>query len=111
MLLLKHPPRQIATFEKAVQPFFAKNCYTCHNEEEQTAKLSLEAFKTAASLSKDRGTMKLILDKLNAGEMPPPEMPRPNPKDVLAVTQWLSHQLGTEPEKSAAPGSAQSRAR
>ena len=94
------PTQTDPTFDKAVQPFFANNCYTCHNDEEQTANLSLEAFKTAASLSKERGTMKLILDKLNAGAMPPPEMPRPKPKDVLAVTQWLSHQLGVEPEKS-----------
>ncbi|MCM3870289.1 MAG: DUF1592 domain-containing protein [Pyrinomonadaceae bacterium] len=91
------------TFDKSVRPFFAKNCYTCHNDEEQTAKLSLEAFKTSASLSKERGTMKLILDKLNAGLMPPPEMPRPKPKDILAVTQWLSQQLG-EPAKSTAAG-------
>src|SRR5688572_4026109 len=66
-----------STFDKAVRPFFAANCYLCHNDEEATANLSLEAFKTADSLSKDRGTMRLILDKLNAGAMPPPEMPRP----------------------------------
>ena len=48
--------------------------------------------------------MKLILDKLNTGAMPPPKMPRPKPEDVTAVTQWLSHQLATEPEKNAAPG-------
>jgi len=91
-------------FEKVVQPFFANNCYTCHNDERQTGDLSLEAFKTAASLTKDRATMKLILEKLNTGAMPPPKMPRPKPEDVTAVTQWLSHQLAAEPQKNAAPG-------
>jgi mono/diheme cytochrome c family protein len=90
-------------FEKAVQPFFANNCYSCHNEERQTGDLSLEAFKTALSLRRDRATMKLILDKLNAGAMPPPKMPQPKPEEVTAVTQWLSHQLAQEPEKRAAP--------
>ena len=97
------PSQADIAFEKVVQPFFANNCYTCHNDERQTGDLSLEAFKTAASLSRDRATMKLILAKLNAGAMPPPKMPRPKPEDVKAVTQWISHQLATEPEKRAAP--------
>ena len=97
------PAQTDPTFEKVVQPFFANNCYTCHNEERQIGDLSLEAFKTDASLRRDRATMKLILDKLNTGAMPPPKMPRPRPEDVTAVTLWLSHQLATEPEKSAAP--------
>src|SRR3989442_10684771 len=97
------PAQTDPTFEKAVQPFFANHCYVCHNDERQTGDLSLETFKTAASLSRDRATMKMILDKLSAGAMPPPKMPRPKPEDVKAVTQWLSHQLATEPEKRAAP--------
>src|SRR6266478_500780 len=96
-------PAQTEAFEKVVQPFFANNCYTCHNDERQTGDLSLEAFKTAASLTKDRATMKLILEKLNTGAMPPPKMPRPKPEDVTAVTQWLSHQLAAEPQKNTAP--------
>ena len=95
-------PARTEPFEKVVQPFFANNCYTCHNDERQTGDLSLEAFKTAASFSKDRATMKLILEKLNAGAMPPPKMPRPKPEDVTAVTQWLSHQLAAEPQKNTA---------
>ncbi|MEP6707894.1 MAG: DUF1592 domain-containing protein [Pyrinomonadaceae bacterium] len=99
------PPSQAdITFEKTVQPFFANNCYTCHNDERQTGDLSLEAFKTSASLTSDRATMKLILEKLNTGAMPPPKMPRPKPEDIKAVTQWLSQQLATEPQKNAGPG-------
>src|SRR5712664_1944875 len=100
------PSQTDPTFEKAVQPFFANHCYTCHNEERQIGDLSLETFKTAASLSKDRATMKLILDKLNGGAMPPPKMPRPKPEEVTAVTQWLSHQLATDPPKRAVTGDA-----
>ena len=51
------PAQADTRFEKAVQPFFASHCYACHNDERQTGDLSLETFKTAASLSKDRGTM------------------------------------------------------
>ena len=100
------PAQTDPTFEKAVQPFFANHCYVCHNDERQTGDLSLETFKTAASLSKDGATMKLILDKLNAGAMPPAKMPRPKPEDVSVVTQWLSHLLAAEPGKRAAPADA-----
>ena len=100
------PSQADLTFEKVIQPFFANNCYTCHNDERQTGDLSLETFKTAASLSRDRATMKMILNKLNAGLMPPPKMPRPKPEDIKAVTQWLSQQLAIEPQKNAAPGDA-----
>jgi hypothetical protein len=37
--------------------------------------------------------MKRILDKLKAGEMPPPKQPRPKPEDLAAVTEWLTRQL------------------
>jgi hypothetical protein len=96
-------PQADLTFEKVVQPFFASNCYVCHSDERQTGDLSLEGFKTAASLSKDRATMKVILEKLNSGEMPPPKMPRPKPEELAAVTQWLYQQLAAKPEKSTTP--------
>jgi mono/diheme cytochrome c family protein len=95
------PAQTDSTFEKAVQPFFASHCYACHSDERQTGDLSLEIFKTAASLSNDRGTMKLILEKLRSGAMPPAKMPRPKTEDIAAVTQWLSQLLATQPIKNA----------
>lgn len=94
------------TFEKVVQPFFAKNCFACHDEDLQTADLNLGAFKTADSLQGDRVTMKLIFDKLKAGKMPPPKMPRPNPEELAAVTDWLAQQLAVPLAKSANPSIA-----
>jgi Protein of unknown function (DUF1592)/Protein of unknown function (DUF1588)/Protein of unknown function (DUF1587)/Protein of unknown function (DUF1585)/Protein of unknown function (DUF1595)/Planctomycete cytochrome C len=86
--------KQELTFDKVVQPFFDKNCYECHNETLRTAGLNLRAFDTAASLTKDPARLKRILEKLSAGQMPPPQMPRPKPEEIVAVTGWLSHQLG-----------------
>src|SRR5262249_9386118 len=96
-------PKQDLTFEKVVQPFFAQNCFACHDEVKQTRDLNLEAFKTATSLIKDRGTMQMVLDKLKAGEMPPAKMPRPNPNELATVTDWLARQLAGAPVKTSAP--------
>jgi hypothetical protein len=86
------------TFDKIIRPFFAQHCYHCHNKDLKTANLNLGAFDTAASLTNDRAILKRLLEKLSAGEMPPPEMIPPKPADVVAVTKWLAHQLGASPE-------------
>ena len=64
-----------AGFTKAVQPFFAKNCYACHNPKLNTGGLNLEAYTNASSLSQDRDESEKILKKLQAGEMPPKGLP------------------------------------
>jgi hypothetical protein len=84
------------TFDKTIQPFFADNCYACHNSELKTAKLDLESYKTADSIIKDRETMGRILRKLNAGEMPPAGMPRPDQTALDAVIGWIRSQLGSQ---------------
>jgi hypothetical protein len=96
----QEPPKQDLTFEKVIQPFFAHNCYACHDADLRTANLNLESFQIAASLSRDRATMKRIFDKLKAGEMPPPKVPRPKPEDLAAVTDWLARQLTPTTDKS-----------
>ncbi len=96
--------KQNPTFDKIVQPFFAQHCYHCHNKDLRTANLNLGAFDTAASLTNDRATLKRILERLSAGEMPPPEMTPPKPADIVAVTQWLTHQLGAAPDTKNSPG-------
>lgn len=94
------------TFTDTVQPFFAHNCYSCHNGELETAQLDLESYRTAASMTVERKTMERILQKLSTGAMPPPQMPRPKPDELRAVTQWLSKQLGSPTGEAAKPAVA-----
>src|SRR5436190_21722244 len=86
------PPKPDQTFEKVVQPFFANNCYECHNEDRHTAGLNLEALNTLAAFSKDPAVMKRVLDRVKSGQMPPAQQPRPKPEDITAVTDWLNKQ-------------------
>jgi hypothetical protein len=94
----QEPPKPDQTFDRVVQPFFAINCFACHDEDLQTANLNLGKFKSTASLTSERATMKLILDKLQSGAMPPPKMPRPKPEELSAVVDWLSAQLKVQPK-------------
>ena len=80
-------------FTRSVQPFFAKNCYTCHNPKLNSGGLNLEAYTSAPSLSQDRDASEKILKKLQAGEMPPKGVPRPNAEELKAVTTWIEGDL------------------
>ena len=99
MLPLKtHPDR--SHIRKSSSAFFREQLLcVSQRRAEQTADLSLEAFKTAASLSKDRGTMKLILDKLNAGAMPPAGNATPKAERRIGGYSVALSSTGHEPEK------------
>ena len=80
------PPTE---FGKSLQPFFAKNCYSCHNAQVKSGGLNLEAYSSAASLNQERDAFEKILKRLQAGEMPPKGMPRPNDGELKVVTNWI----------------------
>jgi hypothetical protein len=76
-------------FGKSVQPFFAKNCYSCHNAKLKTSGLNLEAYVSASSATQDREEFEKILRRLQTSEMPPKGMTRPNDAELKAVTRWI----------------------
>jgi len=83
-------------FKATVQPFFAKNCYTCHNAEFNTGGLNLEAYTSAESVVKDREKFDSVLKKLQSNEMPPRQMPRPAAADLKTVETWLQREFDRE---------------
>ena len=71
-------PAYSADFAKSIQPFFARNCYSCHSAKLKTGGLNLEAYVNAASIAQEPERFEKILQRLKAGEMPPKTMPRPD---------------------------------
>jgi hypothetical protein len=88
-------------FSSYVRPFFAKNCYQCHNARLKTGGLNLEAYTKAAPLQ-DQQEWEKIARRLTAGEMPPKGMPRPNEKDLKAVVTWIENELASAPRSTTA---------
>jgi len=80
-------------FEKSVLPFLVENCYACHNARRKSGELNLEQFKTAASMIQQRETWERVLQKLQAGEMPPKGAPRPDPAEQKAVISWVEREF------------------
>jgi mono/diheme cytochrome c family protein len=93
-----------ADFERSVLPVLARNCFTCHNEKLKTANLNLEAFRDFSLAPQHPEIWEKVLNKLQAGQMPPSPMPAPPKEDVAAVTRWIEALLGASLGATPDPG-------
>lgn len=73
----------------SLHPFFSSNCLGCHNSAAKAGGLDLQTYSARTSFLEDRATGEKILKRLQAGEMPPANMPRPKDADLKAVIQSL----------------------
>jgi len=76
-------------FEKSVQPFLTQNCAGCHNEKSASGGLNLRNYLTPRSLDQNRDYWEKILGRVEAGEMPPKGMPRPDAVKLSEFTHWV----------------------
>jgi cytochrome c5 len=65
-----------AAFDKAVKPLFDSTCSMCHGAGVASGGLNIEQFGTVATLTSDRDEWEKIAHRLQAGEMPPKEIPQ-----------------------------------
>jgi hypothetical protein len=66
-------------FSKIGRPFLEKHCLGCHSGKEPSADLSLESFRDAASLVKQRKVWEAVRKMVSSGEMPPKEQAKALP--------------------------------
>jgi hypothetical protein len=93
LLAIALPCLADSTFQTAVQPFVAKNCFGCHNDKLQSGGLNLKA---ATDIATSRDQWEHVVQKLKAGEMPPKGMPAPAAEQVASVTKWLEDEFARE---------------
>jgi len=79
----------LAGAASAAQPdvlaFVRANCNTCHNTSVASGGIDFSKYTDTS----DREVWQRVVNKLKAGEMPPPGAPKPPAADVAAVTAWL----------------------
>src|SRR5436190_6241008 len=93
-----------ATYQKSVAPLLAKYCYGCHNASLTSGNLNLQALREPAAALKDPDVWESVVQKLHAGVMPPPGLPRPKAEDVDTVTRWVRALLDQEDRRQRDPG-------
>jgi hypothetical protein len=82
-----------ASFQDTVQPLVEAYCLDCHGPGTQKAGLRLDTLAADVANEKVLATWIRVHDKLAAGEMPPPNQPRPEPAELKPATAWLKQNL------------------
>ncbi|MEO1991682.1 MAG: c-type cytochrome domain-containing protein, partial [Pirellulales bacterium] len=91
--VLRSSARADVVIPESVGVFLKTHCYRCHGPETQEADLSLHDITLTIVDSADAVNWQDILDRLNAGEMPPADEPQPLPAEVSQVVGDLTEVL------------------
>lgn len=78
-------------------------CSDCHNLDDYSGGLAFELLDPA-SVQGDIGVWEKVIRKLKAGMMPPPENPRPEERQVLALVEDLEHAIDSHADANPMPG-------
>ena len=76
-----------------MQPILLDTCAECHNDREPSAGLSISHLAQPKSLETDRHSWERILDKLRAGEMPPPFGPPVPTEEIQALVAYVQREF------------------
>ena len=79
-----------AEFARAVTPFFAEHCASCHNDKKFSGDLDLAELDPDMETSTSGARWAMVVKRLKEGDMPPKERPRPDAGDVKAVIDWAN---------------------
>ena len=89
-------------FAGTVRPFMQAYCVSCHGKERPQAQLDLSAYASMASVSRDYPHWSLVLEKLAAKQMPPPNAGKQPPaRQREAVIAWIRAVRQVEAQRNA----------
>ena len=87
------PKQDFATF---VQPLISKHCLSCHAAKTKKGDLDLERFRSMDLVRKDLKPWQLMIEQLEAGEMPPKDKPQPSAVERKRLIDWTRQMLEFE---------------
>ncbi|MGE3804338.1 MAG: DUF1588 domain-containing protein [Gemmataceae bacterium] len=77
-----------AEYDRAVRPFLAKHCLTCHSSMKPKGDLDLSTLAADMKTSTSGARWAMVAKRLKEGDMPPRERPRPEAASIAAVLNW-----------------------
>ncbi len=77
-------------FATEVRPFVETYCGSCHGGQSPAAQFDLRAVETMEDVAKEHPRWNLVREKLEAGEMPPPQAKQPPPEARQRVMLWIN---------------------
>ena len=88
-------PAEAKGYRELVRPFIEQNCLNCHGAKSAKAGFRIDLLATDFTAAKVAEQWKEVIDRINAGEMPPQGNPRPDAKQSAALVAWVNGQLRT----------------
>lgn len=87
------PPPHNRKFQEQIRPFLTRHCISCHEGEEPKGNLRLDRLSADFSEEPVRKTWQSVVQRIEFGEMPPQEKPRPAAAEREAVCGWIRGEL------------------
>jgi len=85
--------RSPAGYEATVKPFLARHCNKCHDAQKRSGDLRLDDLPIDYTSPKVMGHWEEAMNRINSGDMPPKDEPRPDPGEVAKLAEWIAGQL------------------
>lgn len=80
--------------EAKVARFLKANCVRCHGAEVSKGDMTLDEIRFDFRAGHDFERWERVLDRLEGGDMPPADEPRPDEAERRQVVEWIEAQLG-----------------
>ena len=88
-------------FQQTVRPFLAKHCIGCHSGQNPAAQFDLKAYTAMDTVTRDYPRWALVMERLEAKDMPPKPMAAPPAAASHEVIGWIQAVRAAEIKKSA----------
>ncbi len=80
-------------YEKSVRPFLEQHCLACHGAKTAKAGYRIDLLGADFTAANTAEQWKEVIDRINAGEMPPEDRPRPKAVEAAALVRWVNDRL------------------
>ncbi len=80
-------------YAKSVQPFIARHCLACHAAKTAKAGYRIDLLGSDFTAPSVAEQWKEVIDRINSGEMPPDDRPRPDAKQAAELVTWVNGRL------------------
>ncbi len=86
-------PSEVPGYAERVKPFIEQHCLQCHGAKSAKAGFRIDQLSADVSAPSVAEQWKEVIDRINAGEMPPEGRPRPDARQASALVGWVNDRL------------------
>jgi mono/diheme cytochrome c family protein len=91
-------------FDDQFRPILVRHCIACHGGEKPKGKLRLDSLTIDFADADTRARWARVIERLEAGDMPPKGKPRPQAEEVQALIGWLAPRVAAADTAARAAG-------